>query len=254
MRMRIPAAVAAALATALIDAPAAGAQQWWQLCTGGGPTSCAALHVSTTALGGGGTQIAVRAQNLQGTLGTTGPSLLEQIFVHFDGSPFGGASGLTQQPTAGPGVTTYAGSGDLAGASVGPWSWASNGATIALNADNPDLGWFTDIRGCDGPSPLEDPGFRTCGSRGTRWVELLFDVDATVDASSIQSVGFGTAYGDFGLERHVCNDTPNSNVACRVERFDPSQQVVPEPATVTLLGGGLAALAGIVVRRRTRTA
>lgn len=246
MRTRIAALAVVALVAA---APSAGAQQWYQLCTGTGPSSCAAVHVSLTALGPSSTRVAVRAQNLQGTFGgSTGASVLDRLFLNFSGAPT--ADGLTDAPLAGPGVASYLGTGNLAGATVGPWSYVADGATVSLFADNPGLGYFTDLLGCGTPSPLEDPGFRTCGRRGTRWVELAFDLSGTLTEADLQSVGFGTSYGDLGLGQHVCNDGPNPTVACDVERFTPTS-TIPEPTTVALLGAGVAALGALARRRRT---
>lgn len=252
MRVRDTAGLIAAL---LIAAPAAEAQQWWQLCTGGSDgSSCAAVQIRLTALGANSTGLAVHAQNLQGTVGTTGPSVLERIFLHF-GTGLPSSTGLTEQPTPGAGVTSYNGTNNLAGATPGPWSYLVGGSSISLFADNPVLGYFTDIRGCAGPSPLEDPGYLTCGARGMRSVALTFTVDAALTEADLQSVGFGTSSGEFGLNQHRCNESPDADVACQVERFDVSpQQVVPEPTTIALLGGGLVVLARVGRRVRRSAA
>jgi hypothetical protein len=153
-------------------------------------------------------------------------------------------------PTPSAGVPSYDGTGDLAGATPQAWTYfeANSMFTLALVGDNATFSQFTDILGCDGPSPFEDPGFQTCGDPGAEWVEFLFEVDGTFDETALQSVGFGARYGILPGEEHVCNDAPTPNVACR-----PFQQsVVPEPATVALFGSGLALLGVGALRRRQR--
>lgn len=248
MRRRLVALVAAVGFTA----SAAEAQQWYQLCTGSGGASCAAVNVNLSAASATTTLLSIRAQNLQGSVaGTTGPSVLEQLYFHF-ATPLSSGSGYSSALQAGPGVTSYAGTGNLAGMTAAPWSYMTDAFTVALFADNPDAGHFTDIRGCGGPSPLEDPGFITCGSRGTRWVGMSVLLDGTFADTDLQSVGFATSYGDFGLDQHVCNEVPGgTNNACRVERFAVS--AVPEPSTFVLMFSGLASVA-VFARRRRRDA
>ena len=247
MHVRIAATAVAAL---LATAPPAGAQVAYQLCTGAGAQSCAWIEIMTMGGPGATTDLVVRAQNLQGVagFGTTGASVLDRIFLNFTTPLLPTMSGLTGMPAGSPGVTTYAGVGDKAGQTPQPWSVLdANGMfTLVLLGDNPDADQFTDILGCQAPSPFEDPGLQTCGAPGSEFVQFAFNVGALFTTADLASVGFGIRYGMLPGEEHVCNDAPNPNVACRIA----GAAVVPEPASVALLGSGLALLAVAGWRRR----
>lgn len=248
MRTRMAVALASYLFTA---ATAAGAQTSYQQCAGGGGgRSCTWIEVAMSAGAGGTTDLFVRAQNLQGVpgFGTTGASVLDRIFLNFTSPLLPPIMGTTGLPTAGPGASTYEGVGDKLGQTVQAWSMfdANELFTLTLLADNAEFDQFTDILGCDTPSPFDDPGFRTCGAPGSSWVEFAFNIGAELDLSNLASVGFGVRYGMQPGAEHVCNDAPNANVTCTLADV----AVVPEPATVALLGGGLGILGLGALRRR----
>ena len=251
MRMRIVTAVVASL----LAVTTASAQASYQQCTGGsGGTSCTRVQVTMSAGAGGTTDFVVRAQNLQGVagFGTTGPSVVDRIFLNFTTPIVPATMGTTGMPTAGPGVTAYSGTGEKVGQTVQAWSVvdANDMFTLVLVGDNAEFDQFTDILGCDGASPFDDPGFQTCAAPGNEWVEFLFNVGAAFDMSNLASVGFGVRYGILPGEEHVCNDAPNANVTCRMRDV----AVVPEPATIALLGSGLGILGLGGWRRRRATA
>lgn len=250
--------VAGAIAALTLSPPDARAQSWthgWTLCTVNNFSSCHSVAITTNAVMSGwsrvGTTISISMHNLQGqgyAYDNTTTSGLYQTFFVAPGHPLGTPQGSVGGTTTG---------GATGGGSV--WQWYT-GNTLA----QPGLVGYASAYGNNGPgyAPLGGcgtgtlfypfiVGSRTCAA-GSLFT-VTFSIADIVDANEFSSVYI---YAANDQTASYCFSDPadysTSYSACAVHGETLTNNVVPEPVTLALLGTGLFGVGGARLRRRKK--
>jgi hypothetical protein len=216
----------------------------WKTCSVGTIRACNSVFLSTTPMLSGstrtGTSWIIRLQNLQGTnpLDNTGGAVIMSAgwnYVTRDGSD--------PRTSGNPGVNgTPVGTG---ASGSGFWEWESQSMLLPFFSYNTSI-FKNPIQGCDVaniPFGSFPASFRTCGTDAM--IEFAFSTPTILDAESFE----GGSITNVGVDGNSYRCDFYGSDGCVLE-----STVTPEPATMLLVGTGLAGLGGWSRRRRRRSA
>lgn len=204
------------------------------ICTAGSINACASIMVITEEIPGGGTQVTIKVVNMQGmaTLDNTDGSLITKVGLTAPDIEGAVLQGVTAES---PATATGNPSGYWTMLQGGQANIGGNGLEFSAGSQNTEGG----ILGCDPSNANPSNYFQTCGG-GV--VVIRFTTTNTWSAADAQVAFKAVSIGDQDLSLN-CRTGDDTCV--------PST-TVPEPATIVLLGSGLAALG--VIRKRRRAA
>ncbi len=228
----------------------------YNFCGGNGFTFCASVNLSVAANVTGGYTVTLEVLNRSVASGTNAPAQfvavgLENVLP--PGEKLSSPSNFRLQQGTWNG-TSYVFT-DVCGSNPTCWSMATNkaeggGVNVDFDVNTTQGNQASIASNCLATDPHwnQDP-INTCaqGSNATlyRPVRISFDVTQNVSSADI----YVKAIANGSTE---CL-TGSTKIACTMETTPPVTSV-PEPATMTLLASGLAALSGAAYRRRRKDA
>ncbi len=239
-------ALAASLAAPFASARAVGTQTY-NVCGGSyaswtGFAFCASVQVSVIAKGGNVWNVAMQIANLSGTNGSYSGSLFAEIGIDNLFNTFANPTNILV--TQG-GSTICSNASNSQQGNAKCWNVSTNqSAAGGINVDllaNTSNGVNLSVSSqCSGANKY----VYTC--LGSAPVTISFDVNKDFDPTKVGDV-YIKAQGQLGSTE--CET--GTNVASGLQCTSPPVTSTPEPATLTMLGTGIAALAVRTRRRRT---
>jgi len=242
------------LAVAAVLTPAsarAGTPGEYNFCGGSGFTFCASVNMSVVANATGGYTVTLEVANRSQASGTGAPAQFVSIGLENvlpPGEKLSSPSNFRLQQGTWNG-TTYI-FADVCGSNPVCWNMATNqteggGVNVDFDANTTQGNQSSIASNCSASDPFwNQTPINTC-AQGTdvavwRPVRISFDVTQNITSADI----YVKAIANGSTE---CL-TGSSTIACT------PVTAVPEPATMTLLASGLAALSGVAYRRRRKDA
>ena len=215
---------------AVLSLPAASSAEAQAICGGNLFKTCASVSISSSNLGGGVWQIAMTVKNLSGTLGTYASTVFTAIGIWGQSS------------------FSYV-SGSLNSTGSGNWGLGNdnNGSVQGLSGS----GIGSKVIGVKANQGIN--GGISAGQ--TANITFRINTSSAPDLTNWAIHGQGGPSGcstKLVVDNGVGNQDWASTSQCETPPVEPPPTVTPEPASMILLGSGLAGIAG-VVRRRRRT-
>lgn len=236
------------IALLLLVPAAAGAQTvtktFQNYCTTGSVRTCASVQVTTAPYKQGktvGTEVWIRIRNLQGTHATdnTGGSLVTKLGLTAPDVGMASSLSVTYET---PAEAIWAANDKYPGEYWGITDKPIGGPIEFSTSVNGTKGG---IQGCDSSRANPPSYFRTCGDAG--WIVFHFVTDGSWTADQAE-IAYGVQAVQLDDGSYQCRSGEN----CFPDESPPTTEVVPEPATMVLMGSGLLGIT-LARRRRRRT-